>query len=110
MKIKFYSMKHILSIEEAAMMNPQTKKQMNKLKKQAGASAGSKKSSKDKTTTSTNISGADTYGPKNESLLRDKTKTQMEELNRTIKSAGGDIQDIVKKGEQTNRQRVALNV
>lgn len=99
-------MKHILSLEEAAVMNPQTKKQMKKLQKKSGSSANSKKSSKDKTTTSTNISGADTYGPKNESLLRDKTKTQMEELNRTIKSAGGDIQDIVKKGEQTKEYQI----
>jgi hypothetical protein len=106
MKIKFYSMKHILTLEEAAMMNPQTKKQMSKLKKQAGASAGSKKSSKDKTTTSTNIGKADTYGPKNESLIRDKSKKQMDDLNRTIKAAGGDIQDIVKKGEKVKEYQI----
>jgi hypothetical protein len=79
---------------------------MKKLQKKAGASAGSKKSSKDKTTTSTNIGGADTYGPKNESLIRDKSKQQMEELNRTIKANGGDIQDIVKRGEQTKEYQI----
>jgi hypothetical protein len=42
----------------------------------------------------------------NESLLRDKSKQQMTQLNRTIKSAGGDIQDIVKKGEKTKESEL----
>ena len=42
----------------------------------------------------------------NESLIRDKSKKQMEDLNRTIKAAGGDIQDIVKKGEKVKEYQI----
>ena len=104
-------MKNILSIDEAAMLNPQTKKQMQKLQKKSGKSGASKKAKGEKksanmTSIDSSIKGKiDTYGPKNESMLREKTKKQMEELNRTIKSAGGDIQDIVRKSEKTKEDK-----
>lgn len=40
------------------------------------------------------------------SLLRDKNKKQMEELNKTIKKSGGDIQDKVKNSEQTKEDGI----
>jgi hypothetical protein len=40
------------------------------------------------------------------SLLRDKSKKQMEELNRTIKKSGGDIQDRVRKSEKTKENKI----
>lgn len=41
-----------------------------------------------------------------ESLMRDSTKRQMTELNRAIKKSGGDIQDIVKRGEKTKEYQI----
>ncbi len=98
-------MKHILPIEEAAMLRDSTKKQMMKLEKQSGKSGSSKKAKFEKNIANMmNISSAikgdvDTYDPANESLLRDSTKRQMVELNRTIKKEGGDIQDKIRKDE-----------
>jgi len=42
-----------------------------------------------------------------ESLLRDGTKRQMEELNRTIKSSGGDIHDNVRKSQNTKEDKMS---
>ena len=42
----------------------------------------------------------------NESLLRDNSKRQMKELNKTIKKAGGDIQDIVRRSEKTKEDKM----
>jgi hypothetical protein len=98
-------MKHILPLEEAAMLRNSTKKQMMRLQKQSGKSGLSKKNKAEKdianmTDISSAIKGSvDTYDPANESLLRDSSKRQMVELNRTIKKAGGDIQDRVRRDE-----------
>lgn len=62
-----------------------------------------------KTNTSININD-DIYEPNNESLLRDKSRKQMEDLNKIIKSSGGDIQDIVKKGEKKKENEIPNTV
>lgn len=42
----------------------------------------------------------------NESLLRSNSKKQMTELNKTIKKAGGDIQDRVRKSEKRKENKM----
>lgn len=93
-------------IDEAAMTNPHTKNQMKKLQRQSGASGASKKSSKDKSTTSALTKKIDTYGPKNESLLRDNTKKQMMNLKKTIDASGGDIESIVRKSSKSKEEKM----